>query len=62
MFKFLGKITGVSYVVRFYRFLRGDFEKSVRVNAGRAGSRAEIRAEAKRIAKEMYKKKSKKET
>jgi len=62
MFRFLGKITGVSYVVRFYRFLRGDFEKSVRVNAGRAGSRAEIRAEAKRIAKEMYKKKSKKET
>jgi hypothetical protein len=62
MFKFMGKITGVSYVVRFYRFLRGDFEKSVRVNAGRAGSRAEIRAEAKRIAKEMYKKKSKKET
>ena len=57
---FLGKITGASFVVRSYRFLRGDFEKSVRVNAGRAGNRAEIRAEAKRIAKEMYKNSNKK--
>ena len=60
MVAFLGKITGASFVVRSYRFLRGDFEKSVRVNAGRAGNRAEIRAEAKRIAKEMYKNSNKK--
>lgn len=61
-FAFLCKITGASAVRRFYRFLRGDFDASARVNAGRAGSRAEMRAEAKRMAKELYKNGKKKET
>jgi len=61
-FAFLSKITGASAVRRFYRFLRGDFDASARVNAGRAGSRAEMRAEAKRMAKELYKNGKKKET
>jgi len=61
-FAFLCKITGASAVRRFYRFLRGDFDTSARVNAGRSGSRAEMRAEAKRMAKELYKNGKKKET
>ena len=54
--QFVAKITGIYYVRRFFMFLRGDFEvdKQPRVNAGRAGKRADIRKKAKQIAKEMY--------
>ena len=59
---FLCTIPGASAGRRVYGVLRGDFDASARVNAGRAGSRAEMRAEAKLMAKELYKNCKKKET